>query len=94
MNTIRRLPRITMKENEANSIFLYEFVRQKNSGLLYKPQKSLDTSHPASWVDLTAQPNVVQFVPIDANWERVIYEEIYNSATTPRCFGRVEVTLP
>jgi hypothetical protein len=42
-------------------------------------------------VPLTDTPTVI---PIDANWERLIYEEPYNATLIPRCFGRVQVTLP
>jgi len=42
-------------------------------------------------VPLTDAPTVIS---IDATWERVIYKEPYNAATTPRSFGRVQVTLP
>ena len=43
------------------------------------------------WTNLTDTPTVV---PIDTNWERVIYEEPYDATITPKCFGRVQVTLP
>jgi hypothetical protein len=85
------LPGITAQLNGANSIFRFEFLRRKNSGLIYTPQKSGELTNPASWVPLTDTPTVI---PIDANWERLIYEEPYNATLIPRCFGRVQVTLP
>ncbi len=85
------LPGITTQPNGASSIFRYEFLRRKNSGLIYTPQKSDELANPAAWVPLTDLPTVIS---IDATWERVIYEEPYDAATTPRCFGRVQVTLP
>lgn len=85
------LPGITAQPNGAASIFRYEFVRRKNSGLIYTPQKSGELANPASWTSLMDTPTVIS---IDANWERVIYEEPYDAAITPKCFGRVQVTLP
>lgn len=85
------LPGIAAQPNGASSIFRYEFLRRRDSGLIYTPQKSAVLDDPMSWTPLTDTPTVT---PIDATWERVIYEEPYNSATTPRCFGRVQVTLP
>jgi hypothetical protein len=85
------LPGITAQPSGPSSIFRYEFLRRRNSGLIYTPQKNGDLTNPNAWVPLTDTPTVIT---IDANWERVIYEEPYNAATTPRCFGRVQVTLP
>jgi hypothetical protein len=85
------LPGVAAQPNGASSIFRYEFMRRRNSGLIYTPQKTGDITNPGSWTPLTDTPTVI---PIDATWERVIYEEPYDAATTPRCFGRVQVTLP
>jgi hypothetical protein len=85
------LPGITAQPNGGASVFRFEFLRRKNSGLIYTPQKSGELANPASWVPLTDSPTVIS---IDATWERVIYEEPYDAATIPRCFGRVQVTLP
>jgi uncharacterized delta-60 repeat protein len=87
----RGLPGITAQPNGAASIFRFEFLRRKNSGLIYTPQKSPDISNPALWTNLTDTPTVIS---IDANWERLIYEEPYNATLIPRCFGRVRVSLP
>jgi hypothetical protein len=85
------LPGITAQPNGGASVFRFEFLRRKNSGLIYTPQKSGELANPASWVPLTDLPTVIS---IDATWERVIYEEPYDTAAIPRCFGRVQVTLP
>jgi hypothetical protein len=85
------LPGIRPQPNGASSIFRYEFLRRIGSGLIYTPQKSPDITNSASWVPLTDTPTII---PIDATWERVIYEEPYDAAITPKCFGRVHVTLP
>jgi alpha-tubulin suppressor-like RCC1 family protein len=85
------LPGITAQPNGGASVFRFEFLRRKNSGLIYTPQKSGVLANPASWVPLTDTPTIIS---IDATWERVIYEEPYNAATTPMNFGRVQVTIP
>ena len=71
-------------------LFRFEFLRRKDSGLVYTPKKSSSLGA-GSWLPLTDTPDVI---PIDANWERVIYEEPYDPAVTPRCFGTVEVSMP
>ena len=70
--------------------FRVEFIRRIGSGLIYTPKKSASLS-PPSWLLLTDTPTVL---PINASWERAIYEEPYDPVTTPKLFGRVEVTLP
>lgn len=87
----RGLPGITVQPNGGASVFRFEFLRRKNSGLIYTPQKSDKLANPASWVPLTDSPTIIS---IDATWERVIYEEPYDANTIPRCFGRVQVSLP
>jgi hypothetical protein len=64
----------------------YEFLRRKNSGLIYTPQQSSDLSG-MSWQGATGTTTVAS---IDADWERV---EIQQSMGTSRFF-RVSVTLP
>ncbi|HBJ84802.1 MAG TPA: hypothetical protein DDZ88_13210 [Verrucomicrobiales bacterium] len=85
------LPGITAQPNGAASIFRFEFLRRKNSGLIYTPQKNGDLTNPNAWVPLADTPTIIS---IDSNWERVIYEEPYNATLIPRCFGRVAVSLP
>lgn len=85
------LPDITAQPNGVNSVFRYEFVRRKNSGLIYTAQKSPELVNPASWVNLSDAPTVIS---LNEEWERVIYEETYDDSTTPRFFGRVVVNLP
>lgn len=84
------LPAITTQVSGSSGIFRFEFVRRVGSGLTYAPRKSSSMSA-ASWVPLTDSPTVL---PINADWERVIYEEPFNPGTTPKCFGRVEVSTP
>lgn len=84
------LPAITRQTNGSSGIFRFEFVRRIGSGLTYSPRKSVSMSA-ASWLPLADTPTVL---PINADWERVIYEEPFNPSATPRYFGRVEVVTP
>ncbi len=85
------LPAIAPATSGGNSPTLrFEFVRRLGSGLVYRPQKSSDLTA-GNWQPLTSTPVIT---PINAEWERVVYEEPYDAATTPRQFGRLQVTLP
>jgi hypothetical protein len=88
---LRGLPRSGALPNGSSSIFRYEFLRRKDSGLIYTPQKASELNAHATWNTLSAPPTIV---PIDSVWERVFYDEPYDANTTPRLFGRVQVTLP
>jgi hypothetical protein len=86
------LPAITLTVLESPAAILrFEFLRRRNSGLIYTPQKGTELATSGSWVALTDEPDVSI---IDAAWERVIYEEPTETTTAPRLFGRVQVTLP
>jgi hypothetical protein len=84
------LPVFTFAAVGPSSYFRCEFVRRIGSGLIYSPRKSTGLS-PASWLPLTIPATVL---PINADWERVIYQEPYDPVTRPNYFYRVEVTLP
>jgi sugar lactone lactonase YvrE len=78
--------------NQAGDSFVWrvEFLRRKQSGLVYTPLKS--TVPPIdSFVPLSAPPTVTR---IDQQWERVVIEESFDPHTTPRIFTRVTVELP
>ncbi len=68
-----------------------EFVHRIGSGLIYTPKMSA-TLAPGSWTTLPSP--VVIASPIDAKWERVVYEQPIDIFFFPQCFGTVEVTLP
>ena len=84
------LPSITSTASGATTTLRVEFIRRIGSGLVYTPKRSSDLSG-ASWITLSATPSVTY---IDATWERVLCVEPLTTATTPTCFGVVEVTLP
>ncbi len=84
------LPTITSSQSGDTTILRVEFVRRIGSGLIYTPKRSNDLTI-ASWRAFSDTPTIT---PINAGWERVIYEEPLPTATTPRCFARVVVVLP
>jgi hypothetical protein len=84
------LPAITSTRSGATTTLRVEFIRRIGSGLVYTPKRSSNLSG-ESWIALTDVPSVT---PINASWERVIYEEPLNTASTPKCFGCVEVRMP
>ena len=65
-----------------------EFVRRKTGGILYTPQFN-NTPDAASWQSATAPPVVTS---IDANWERVIVEDLATTGANTTRFGRVLVS--
>lgn len=68
-----------------------EFVRRIGSGLVYTPKMSA-TLAPGSWMPLPSP--IIIVTPIDATWERAVYEQPIDTFFYPQCFGTVEVTLP
>ncbi len=84
------LPAIRQVGTGAAGILRFEFVRRMGTGLVYTPKKST-TLDATGWTNLTDTPTIV---PINANWERVIYEEPSDPRLVPKCFGRVEVEIP
>lgn len=82
------LPVYSVVEDGGQHFFRVEYVRRLDSGLIYVPKYSTDFG---SMVPMTG-PETVD--PIDANWERVTASQPIDPATTPHCFGVVEVTLP
>jgi hypothetical protein len=86
----RGLPSITSSLSGDTTILRVEFIRRINAGLIYTPKRSNDLTN-GSWTEFSDTPTIT---PINAMWERVVYEEPLPTATTPRCFGRVEVVLP
>jgi hypothetical protein len=84
------LPSTGAHEDAGQHYWRVEFVRRKDSGLIYSPQKSTNLA-PESWSPLTSTPTITD---IDANWERVVYDEPYDPTITPECFTVIEVTMP
>ena len=80
------LPVFSVIKNGANSIFRVEFIRRVEAGIFYEPKKSTDL---INWEPLSATPIIT---PIDSNWERVVYNEIFDGSTSGQIFGVVNVT--
>lgn len=76
------LPSITATPG---GIMRVEFLRRIGSGLIYTPQQSADLSA-ETWASLTDTPSVT---PVDALWERAVYEEPMTAGS--RGFVRVSV---
>ncbi len=88
----RGMPLISLMVSASPAGLLrFEFLRRRDSGLTYTPQKAASVTPSNSWLQLTTTPAVSI---IDATWERVLYEEPTDTAAAPRAFGRVRVTLP
>ncbi|MBX3740388.1 MAG: hypothetical protein KF712_05315 [Akkermansiaceae bacterium] len=86
------MPRVGLVAGESTSpsFFRFEYVRRRNSGLVYTPRLST-TLLPGSFTPMTGTPQVT---PIDHQWERVMIQEPCDPSTTPKLFGRVDVGLP
>ena len=84
------LPSVTYSRSGSTTTLRVEFVRRIGSGIIYIPKRSSKLND-SSWVTLSDVPTIKN---IDTSWERVIYEEPLPSASNPKCFGVVEVTLP
>ncbi|MBE2179758.1 MAG: choice-of-anchor D domain-containing protein [Chthoniobacterales bacterium] len=81
------LPNVSLSDAGEATLIRVEFIRRRNSGLIYTPKRS-GTLTPGSFGLLTALPVVT---PINAIWERVVVEE---TTAMPAAFIIVEVTLP
>jgi uncharacterized delta-60 repeat protein len=84
---VRGLPSVLPPR--ADGTFRFEFLRRRNSGLVYIPQRSTRPDIASWWSTLTGIAPKIE--PIDATWERLTYEVKRNE---PNFFFRVEVRLP
>ena len=84
---VRGLPSVLPPR--ADGTFRFEFLRRRNSGLVYIPQRSTRPDIASWWSTLTGIAPKID--PIDATWERLTYEVKSFQAAT---FFRVEVRLP
>lgn len=81
------LPFIALDRSGATPVLHIEYLRRKNSLLIYTPRKSFDLQ---TWQPLTTTS--LSVTDIDAEWERVVIAEPCDR-TVPICLGRVEVML-
>jgi hypothetical protein len=84
------LPAITVVGSGAGTMLRVEYLRRKDSGLIYTPKRS-STLEPGSFVAMTGSETVTS---IDESWERVVLQESADPATLTKCFAMVEVRLP
>lgn len=82
------LPTFRYVGNGESGGLRFEFLRRRGSGLVYVPQTN-PSLQPRSWSEVT---NLIEVEPINAGWERVIYEQT-SVPPLPRLFGRVAVSL-
>ena len=84
------LPVLSAVPAAAPQTLRFEFLRRKGSGLVYAPEVST-TLEPGSFVPLAGVPTITA---IDAQWERVAIDLVWDPVGNPRRFVRVVVTLP
>ena len=84
---VRGLPSVLPPRTDRT--FRLEFLRRRNSGLVYIPQRSTRPDIASWWRTLTGIAPKID--PIDATWERLTYEVKSNE---PNVFFRVAVRLP
>jgi hypothetical protein len=82
------LPLFSFAGTATQRLFRVEYLRRKNSGLLYTPKVSTNL------VNYSLMSGAINVSAIDDEWERVTLSMEVNPAITPRLFGRVEVLLP
>lgn len=84
------LPRESLVEIDGEMFFRVEFLRRKQSGLVYTPMMST-TLEQGSFSVMTA-PMTIQ--SIDSEWERVVIDEPFDFTSNDSCFSRVSITIP
>ncbi|WP_159434841.1 hypothetical protein [Rubritalea squalenifaciens] len=82
------LPHFSTVETEAGMVFRLEFLRRKNSSLIYNPEFS---SNLQSYQAMTGTTMVDS---IDGTWEKVTIEKAIDPNGSGTGFGRVRITLP
>lgn len=82
------LPRFSL-EGEG-TVFRLEYLRRRNSGLIYLPQYSAALSEES----FAPMPGAETVDSINTSWERVVREMVVDPVLMPSCFGRLKVELP
>lgn len=82
------LPAFSTTGPGVGAVLRVEFVRRFDGSLVYRPKKSTDL---VTWQSFISTPFVT---PVDAIWERVVYEEPLDAASSMGVFGLVEVSIP
>ena len=84
------LPSVALEGTGPTRTLKVEYLRRKNSGLLYQPKWS-SVLNLGGWVQMTGNTYVVD---IDTAWERVIVRQDFDTSITAKAFATVEVVLP
>jgi hypothetical protein len=82
------LPIYELAEEGGEQVLRVEYLRRRNSGLIYVPMYSTDLNmkYPMTGTQVVES--------INDSWERVTASQSYDLPTTPRLFGMVKLTLP
>lgn len=83
------LPHISTADSAGSRVLRIEFIRRKNSGLVYRPLYSSSLA-PGSFEPMNRTPAVTD---VDADRERVIVEHAIDPANATTGFGVVEVSM-
>jgi hypothetical protein len=83
------LPHGGLVLEDGRRLWRVEYLRRKNSGLTYTPQKS-GTLQEESFIPLLGD-EIASDIPGQPCWERVVIHEPVDPATETRCFVRVKV---
>ena len=82
------LPAISRVDSGSPSSLIVEYVRRRNSGLIYTPQRSSTLSA------FTPIRGNVSTSKIDGTWERVVVEEPLGTNPPEKLFASVKVEMP
>jgi hypothetical protein len=82
------LPVFRLTGPSGQRTFRVEFLRRRNSGILYTPKFGTDFE---TWFAMPGEPVVTS---IDAEWERAVMEMPVDPVSMPRLFGVVDVSVP
>jgi len=82
------MPVFSINSAGSGQIFRSKFLRRRNSGLSYFPQRSINM------VDFIPMLAPLVITPIDAEWELVTVDEVLGTPAPSTFFSRLQVTLP
>ena len=84
------LPHFELISSEPSSVWRFEYLRRKGSGLIYTPMHSTQLSA-GSFSPIVGTETTTD---IDETWERVVLSVPINLVTDPSGFGTIKVSLP
>lgn len=84
------LPSVSLEGAGQTRTIRVEFLRRKNSGLLYSAKWSTTPDVQTG----VAMDGTTMVTPIETLWERVVVTQSFDTSSNPRAFAAVEVVLP